>query len=473
MTKSAAHLRQFTLILGLAAVASGCSTMADLDPTGLLGGSSDNAPASQFPDQTAPTASDQAAGTTPDLASLPARPTPTDTPAEQQQTTQSLASNGAQARYSADALRGGTEAAAPPPAASDIAPSVAQQLLGTSASNAPPTAEPAPTAAPAAQAAAATRSSAEPAAESAAATQEAAAAPPTAEAAPTSAAQAPSPQMAAAPPPSAAPALSASAPASANVQTAALAPAMASGASATPVGPSAPSAAPAGAEPAVPANAPMRGGAAMVAQPSVSDAALGFKPSSAPPLDPSIGQFVSAPIVARYRQTASIAGAPTAGTAAVPAVPAKGAKVSSDSGAVVANLGAISGGPGRIAAMNGGTPPTAVIYFPGDGVKLSEAARAQVRAAVAAFKADGGQGTVRVIGHASSRTANMPIERHLETIFDKSQARADAVAQELIHEGVPAAKVLVEAVGDSQPIYYESMPKGEDGNRRAEIFVQG
>jgi hypothetical protein len=28
-------------------------------------------------------------------------------------------------------------------------------------------------------------------------------------------------------------------------------------------------------------------------------------------------------------------------------------------------------------------------------------------------------------------------------------------------------------VGDSQPIYYESMPKGEDGNRRAEIFVQG
>jgi len=28
------------------------------------------------------------------------------------------------------------------------------------------------------------------------------------------------------------------------------------------------------------------------------------------------------------------------------------------------------------------------------------------------------------------------------------------------------------AVGDSQPIYYESMPKGEEGNRRAEIFVQ-
>jgi outer membrane protein OmpA-like peptidoglycan-associated protein len=77
-----------------------------------------------------------------------------------------------------------------------------------------------------------------------------------------------------------------------------------------------------------------------------------------------------------------------------------------------------------------------------------------------------------VVGHASSRTGNMPVEKHLETIFDKSQARANAVAQELIHDGVPASRVLVDAVGDSQPIFYESMPQGEEGNRRAEIFVQ-
>ena len=37
----------------------------------------------------------------------------------------------------------------------------------------------------------------------------------------------------------------------------------------------------------------------------------------------------------------------------------------------------------------------------------------------------------------------------------------------------PASRVLVEAVGDSQPVYYESMPEGEAGNRRAEIFFQG
>ena len=67
----------------------------------------------------------------------------------------------------------------------------------------------------------------------------------------------------------------------------------------------------------------------------------------------------------------------------------------------------------------------------------------------------------------------MPIEKHLMTIFAKSQARANSVAHEIIREGVPASHVLVEAVGDSQPVYYESMPQGEAGNRRAEIFLQG
>jgi len=47
------------------------------------------------------------------------------------------------------------------------------------------------------------------------------------------------------------------------------------------------------------------------------------------------------------------------------------------------------------------------------------------------------------------------------------------VAQALIKAGVPADRVQIEAVGDSQPIFYESMPKGEAGNRRAEIFVGG
>ncbi len=216
----------------------------------------------------------------------------------------------------------------------------------------------------------------------------------------------------------------------------------------------------------------MQAGATM-AIPAASDAAMGFKPSAAPPLDPSVNQFVSAPIVQHYQQTAMLAGDRMASNAAVPAVPPKGAAVGSDSGSVTANLGTLSSDAGRIAAMNGGAVPTAVVYFPGDSVTLDKSARAKIRAAVAAFKANGGQGTIRVVGHSSSRTANMSLEKHLEAIFEKSQERAAAVAKELIQEGVPAAKVLIDAVGDSQPIYYESMPEGEAGNRRAEIFVQG
>ena len=88
----------------------------------------------------------------------------------------------------------------------------------------------------------------------------------------------------------------------------------------------------------MPANSGIRG-SAMMAQSTASDASLGFKPSAAPPLDPSVGQFVSAPIVAHYRQTASLAGGATSGgMAAVPAVPAKGARRGSDDASVMANL---------------------------------------------------------------------------------------------------------------------------------------
>jgi outer membrane protein OmpA-like peptidoglycan-associated protein len=205
-----------------------------------------------------------------------------------------------------------------------------------------------------------------------------------------------------------------------------------------------------------------------------SDSDLGFRPSSAPALNPGVAQWVSPPILAHYRQTAAQAGSAGTGLPAVPAVPAgKGARGAAPSGDVVANLDAVPGTPtGMAAAMNGGVPPTAIVYFPGDSTNLPKAAQAKVREAVAAFRAGGGAGTVKVIGHSSSRTADMSVERHLEVIFQKSQARANAVAQALIRAGVPADHVQIEAVGDSQPIFYESMPKGEAGNRRAEIFVQ-
>jgi len=203
-----------------------------------------------------------------------------------------------------------------------------------------------------------------------------------------------------------------------------------------------------------------------------SDAQLGFKPSSAPALAPGLSNWVAPPILAHYRQTAALAGSAGVSSAAVPAVAGRGNIAPASD--VRANLNGIPGTPaGMAAANNGGMPPAAIIYFPGDGTSLSRTGQAEVRQTVAAFKAAGGGGTVKVVGHASSRTPNMTVERHMELIFQKSQARANAVAQALIRAGIPASQVQIEAVGDSQPVYYESMPKGEDGNRRAEIFLQG
>jgi len=419
MSKNYARpLVNLAFVAALATAASGCQTMSDLDPTGLL--AEDEVAESQFPPDSEQQAAADANTTTPDLAGIPVRPPAPDTLA-QADTTQSVAAAGAQAQYSAEALRAGTEPTAPPPVASDAA--AARQALA--ASDAPPTTFAGDTPPTAGSAIA---NDAPPSA-----------APPTAMA---SAVPPPAPMAA----PSVAPM-----PAPAPVASAPMAP-------------------PPGAEPAVPA-VPMTAGSRM-AMVNPTDAQLGFKPSVAPPLNPSISQWVSPPILAHYRQTAALAGSAGTGAPAVSAVPAKGG--SGVSGDVIANLDAVPGTPaGMAAAMNGGVPPTATVYFAGDGTALPASARTQVRNAVAAFQANGGNGTIKVVGHASSRTPNMSVQRHLEVIFQKSQARANAVAQALIRAGVPADKVIVEAVGDSQPIYYESMPQGEAGNRRAEIFVQG
>ncbi|MEI9992914.1 MAG: OmpA family protein [Rhizomicrobium sp.] len=382
------------------------------------------------PDAAPPPAatSDAATPTTPDLASVPDKPSGTTTPDEQKEVADSLAADRARANYSADALRGGTEAAAAPPGPATDTTTVADAT--------PP--QPAPAAAPA----------------PAPASDAAAPAP-----APSDSAPAPAPSPAAAPSP----------------------------APATPVA-SAPIAPPPGAQPAVPAVASASG--IPGAQPTaMSDAQLGFKPSTAPALDRSVSQFVASPIIARYQQTAANAGvattpfAPAGGDAVAAAVPLRHGRGRATAiggpetmgGSVVANLDALNNAPSTpsVYANAAGLPPTAVVMFPGDSTKLTAAGREQVRAAVSAFQQRGATGFIKVVGHSSSRTPNMPVEKHLVAIFEKSQQRANAVAAEIIREGVPASRVLVEAVGDSQPVYYESMPEGEAGNRRAEIFVQG
>jgi outer membrane protein OmpA-like peptidoglycan-associated protein len=189
--------------------------------------------------------------------------------------------------------------------------------------------------------------------------------------------------------------------------------------------------------PASPSPAPTQQVAAATPPPSPTNPdSLGFQASSAPPPDPSVGQFVSPTLLNRYQQSASLnAESPAPASAEIPNT------------------------------MSGGAAPAGIVYFAGDGTKLTPVARAKVREIAQAFQSKGASGFVRVVGHSSGGTPNMPIEQHQQLVFQRSQDRASAVARELIKDGVPAAKVLIEAVGDTRP-------KGEEGNRGTEIFLQ-
>lgn len=398
-------LTRVAAVMLVGAAVSACSTVPSwVDPTSWMG--------PDVPDQA------QASNDTyPDLSKIPSAPQQTAS-----NDSAAVANSLAQARndvqYSAQALRGGTEAAAAPPA-------------------------PAPTKAQIAQAEAQ-------ASKAAPEKQEAAAKPEAEDAAPE--ANEPAPAAAREP----------------DVATA-----------------QEPAAAPASAEPAVPAIRAMTTAQSSVpgAMPAIPVAGPdGFEPSKAPPLDASVAQYVPAPIIARYAQTGSVAPVATAGGNVSLRAP-NGARQAilgtrqSDvggpetmSGAVVADLGTLQGSAAQPSVYTdmSGLRPAAVVHFPGDSAGLTAAGRSAIKMVAEAYRDRGGQGYVRVVGHASSRAGKMSLVRRMEINFRNSQNRARAVARELIREGVPANKVLIDAVGDSP-----SADGGGDGNRRAEIFLQG
>lgn len=80
-------------------------------------------------------------------------------------------------------------------------------------------------------------------------------------------------------------------------------------------------------------------------------------------------------------------------------------------------------------------------------------------------------GILRIIGHASMRTANMTLEEHMAINRQVSERRASAVVSELVALGVNPDAIFVGADGSADPRYYEGIPAGEAGNRRVEIFM--
>jgi outer membrane protein OmpA-like peptidoglycan-associated protein len=112
---------------------------------------------------------------------------------------------------------------------------------------------------------------------------------------------------------------------------------------------------------------------------------------------------------------------------------------------------------------------TATVTFEAGGSQLNSDARQTIRQVVESWRRQGG--TIKVVGHSSSRTRDMDLARHAMVNFELSAERADAVAQELLRQGVPAAKIIAEARSDREPLFSEEMPAGEAANRRAEIFL--
>jgi outer membrane protein OmpA-like peptidoglycan-associated protein len=68
-------------------------------------------------------------------------------------------------------------------------------------------------------------------------------------------------------------------------------------------------------------------------------------------------------------------------------------------------------------------------------------------------------------------TGTMDYSRHQEANQRISEARANAVARQLMRYGVPEGAIQAAAAGDSQPLYSEVMPSGEAANRRAEVYL--
>ncbi len=132
------------------------------------------------------------------------------------------------------------------------------------------------------------------------------------------------------------------------------------------------------------------------------------------------------------------------------------------------------GGTSRFRQARGALPPgatkVATILFPKGSAELDARDRRILNDVFRLHRQRGGK--MRVIGHASLRTRNLDAATHKTVNYRISAARADSVARELSRRGVRADEISVDARADSEPIYFEIMPSGEAGNRRAEIYFE-
>lgn len=136
-------------------------------------------------------------------------------------------------------------------------------------------------------------------------------------------------------------------------------------------------------------------------------------------------------------------------------------------GMAMAHLGGGMAAPGAFFDTVG--TQVATIQFGHGSAGLSGEDRQILRQVAEIHRRHGG--ILRVVGHSSSRTADMSLERHRQVNYTTSVRRAEAVAAELRRLGVPGHAIDMVALADSHPLYREVMPSGEAGNRRTEIYL--
>src|SRR5687768_284407 len=117
-----------------------------------------------------------------------------------------------------------------------------------------------------------------------------------------------------------------------------------------------------------------------------------------------------------------------------------------------------------------GGEPVGLIYFREGSSDLSDDDRGVLEQIAQIQRAYGG--VVNVVGHASvGGASSVNYTQHQEANQRISEARANAVAQELMKFGVPLGAIRASAAGDSQPLYSEVAPTGVAGNRRVEVYL--
>lgn len=205
--------------------------------------------------------------------------------------------------------------------------------------------------------------------------------------------------------------------------------------------------------------------------PTSSTAQVAVTPPPAPQITSTVIAAPTPPPPAPARVSTPPAVTPRISAPQVASVPSAPAapRASSPSQSVVVDMSALDGGGyNPVSAQISRDAQVATIQFGHSSSRLDARDQQLIATVVSAHRQSGGN--ILVVGHASSRTIQLPKSTHEVANFQVSFARANAVAQALIRNGVAPERVTVEAVADDQPIYSESMPTGEAGNRRAEIY---